>query len=348
LFTHASPPQALFLILERCTRAYSDPAQGTRYHSDPRYIRICIMYADKTSSPLTVFKFLHARSIGIQQSLFWIAWAWVAEKSGDYKTAEKIFKKAMSSDVTPMKMLEARYKQFVRRMSRHWIKKEEEQSLHEETPTRPVLAQSAHVALSQRQANTTAATTAAAANNNPAPFFTVFTDDEAGAGVADSFFETPSDVSMSRVTLATESDGMKENVMGASTWNDPLARTSHAVGTRMDSLFSVGQEEVNAAPAFEVFVDEGAETHKSVPMRDEGVVQLSVRGKESVGVAEMLEKDPLRYLERPEKVEKDERRAEKGKKKSGAGRKTEKKIEKTETTEKTEKEVSLKPSSCRH
>eukprot|EP00586_Coscinodiscus_wailesii_P019822 CAMPEP_0172517578 /NCGR_PEP_ID=MMETSP1066-20121228/286246_1 /TAXON_ID=671091 /ORGANISM="Coscinodiscus wailesii, Strain CCMP2513" /LENGTH=1458 /DNA_ID=CAMNT_0013299657 /DNA_START=234 /DNA_END=4610 /DNA_ORIENTATION=+ len=116
--TFPSDTQATFLLLERCARALlNDP----RYQNDVRFIRVCILYADKTSTPMDIFKFLHQKKVGSKTALFWVAWAWVAEKAGDYSFAEKVFLKAKDKGAKPTKLLEERHIHFQRRMSRHWL-----------------------------------------------------------------------------------------------------------------------------------------------------------------------------------------------------------------------------------
>lgn len=113
-----SDTRAQFLLMERCTRTI---VAFPRYRDDVRFVRVCVLYADKTSSPSDIFKFLHQKGVGSRTALFWIAWAWVAEKADDYRFAEKVYLKGLSKKAKPTKMLEQRHKQFQRRMSRHWL-----------------------------------------------------------------------------------------------------------------------------------------------------------------------------------------------------------------------------------
>ena len=115
---YPSDTRAQFLLMERCARTI---VAFPRYRDDVRFVRVCVLYADKTSSPSDIFKFLHQKGVGSRTALFWIAWAWVAEKAEDYRFAEKVFNKGISKKAKPIKMLEQRHKQFQRRMSRHWL-----------------------------------------------------------------------------------------------------------------------------------------------------------------------------------------------------------------------------------
>ena len=107
-----------FLLLERTVRAL---APFSRYRDDVRFVRACVLYADRTSAPGDVFRFLHGEGIGSRTALFWVAWAWVAEKADDFKFAEKVFLKGIRKGARPARLLEERHKQFQRRMSRHWL-----------------------------------------------------------------------------------------------------------------------------------------------------------------------------------------------------------------------------------
>jgi len=84
-------------------------------------VRVCILYADRTSTPNDTFKYLHKHGIGGTRAVFWMAWAWTAEKRKDFPFAEKIFWKAKQKKAKPLKLVEDRFKQFQRRMSRHWL-----------------------------------------------------------------------------------------------------------------------------------------------------------------------------------------------------------------------------------
>lgn len=107
-----------FLLTERCVRAL---VKMKHYSNDDRFIGVCAKYADKTKDPGQVFKYLHHQKVGACTALFWIAWAFVAEKDNDFPFAEKIFKKGISKNAQPLQMLKLRHQQFQRRMSRHWL-----------------------------------------------------------------------------------------------------------------------------------------------------------------------------------------------------------------------------------
>ena len=120
--SYPSDSQRQFLLLERCTRTFmARPFVVPSYRNDVRFVRTCILYADKTSNPSEVFKLMGKIKVGTKVALFWVAWAWVAEKAQDFQFTEKIFQKALSVGAEPRKFLEERQHQFLRRMSRHWL-----------------------------------------------------------------------------------------------------------------------------------------------------------------------------------------------------------------------------------
>ena len=46
-------------------------------------------------TPGEIFSFMLANKIGEKVSLFWIAWAFVAEKAGNFKLTDQIFQKGV-------------------------------------------------------------------------------------------------------------------------------------------------------------------------------------------------------------------------------------------------------------
>lgn len=127
--TYPSDTHAQFLLKERCTQAL---LHHPKYTNDVRYIRVCVLYADGTSEPQDQFKFFHKHKIGSEVAIFWLAWAWVAEKRKDFPFAEKIFKKAIQKKAKPTKIVNERYKQFQRRMSRHWLNAQNPENVYDE------------------------------------------------------------------------------------------------------------------------------------------------------------------------------------------------------------------------
>lgn len=64
---YPSDTRAQFLLMERCTRTI---VTFPRYRDDVRFVRVCVLYADKTSSPSDIFKFLHQKGVGARRRCF--------------------------------------------------------------------------------------------------------------------------------------------------------------------------------------------------------------------------------------------------------------------------------------
>jgi len=108
-----------FLLLERCFRSM---CQYHQYDNDPRFIRVCCLYASKTNRTHEIFQYLYSHRIGLETPCFWGAWAWACEKEGDYKRADDIFTEGLRREsVQPKQWLQQRHRQFLRRMSRHFL-----------------------------------------------------------------------------------------------------------------------------------------------------------------------------------------------------------------------------------
>ena len=109
----------VLILLERCCRTF---LQNNGFKNDERYIKIWLKYFDLLEEPLPLFRFLCANRIGERVSLFYIAWALVAEHAKNYGLADKVFTRGKNFIAKPKKVLATRQKQFQRRMARHWMK----------------------------------------------------------------------------------------------------------------------------------------------------------------------------------------------------------------------------------
>jgi hypothetical protein len=135
-----SQVHAQFVLLERCCLAFqNDP----RFLHDHRYIRLCCLYADKTREPTTTFQELYRAGIGRESAIFWNAYAYVAEKSNNFRLADRIFRHAVDTErAEPLPYLLQRKKHFEKRMAKHFLQslddagisgeeEDDEQQLHQ-------------------------------------------------------------------------------------------------------------------------------------------------------------------------------------------------------------------------
>lgn len=72
-------------------------------------------------TPSEIFSFMSANHIGEKVALFWIAWAFIEEKNGNTKTADQIYVKGLRYLAEPRDLLNKRYHQFQRRMTRKYL-----------------------------------------------------------------------------------------------------------------------------------------------------------------------------------------------------------------------------------
>jgi hypothetical protein len=267
---YPSDTHAQFLLMERCTRALFERKE---YANDVRFIRVCVTYADKTSSPGDVFKHLHQSKVGSKVALFWMAWAWVAESKGDFEFADKVFVKGIAKNATPVDKLKQRHKQFQRRFAKHMLKEQEEGEMNDEqeskrgrlaglsedrvrrndrsTQPEPVVRRRPNPPSVATFTDRSVASRSAATsnNNNGAASFPIFVDDsehDAGYNLDQSYAHAPRE-------LEREVDRKKENSGAAERWNDR--------GGLGSGSFPVYSEEAAAAPAstglsFDVYMDE--------------------------------------------------------------------------------------------
>jgi hypothetical protein len=253
-----------FLLMERCTRAL---VKMKEYADDERFIGVCAKYADKTKDPGQVFKYLHQQKVGSYTALFWIAWAFVAEKDGDFPFAEQVFKKGISKNAEPTQMLKIRHQQFQRRMSRHWLnsserndnlEQEEEDSgrsraalggLSRDRVRRTDRGGTARLGSRARAASGRGTIAEQHNNTNNSGAFAIFVE-ETGENAANGYNLDQSFAGNEKRVLERDADRRKENTLDAERWNERGGL--HAGRSRSHPR----APSTGPPPAFAVFVDE--------------------------------------------------------------------------------------------
>ena len=284
-----------FLIIERCVRAL---AKMKQYNNDDRFVSVCAKYADKTKDPGQVFKYLHSQKIGGHVAIFWIAWAFVAEKESDFPFAEQIFKKGISRKAEPLQMLKLRHQQFQRRMSRHWLNSSrtndqlnDEYDTGDQRSSRATLGGISSDRLRRndrsqhrvRQGSTARRQNSSRrfggnhnssnSSTNPKGAFNIFVDEEGeNANYLDQEY-----ADRDRAVIARDSDRRKENLATAERWNERggIQRTfskSKASAPRSKTplaAFSVFVDEECAAKNEREVDEQEAHVHRQRQVRDE-------------------------------------------------------------------------------
>ncbi|KAL3920847.1 MAG: hypothetical protein SGILL_003052 [Bacillariaceae sp.] len=306
-----------FLLMERCVRALVKMEQ---YSNDDRFVGVCAKYADKTKDPGQVFKYLHQQKVGTFTALFWIAWAFVAEKENDFPFAEQIFKKGISKNAQPLQMLKMRHSQFQRRMSRHWLNQsktndrlEDEYESDAPNRSRSTLGGLSRDRLrrndrgrSRQQAtarprgiangltdNTNRQQPQSTNGGGASASFSIFVEQEGENGYLDQSF-----AENERRVIAKDAERKKENTLAAERWN-----RRGGLGGR-DKKSSAKE----SSTSFAVFVDEEcAAQHQQQEKEEERHLDRQRRARDdrtlrehgSEGIDEKLARDPLRYLRDP-------------------------------------------------
>lgn len=73
------------------------------------------------ADPNDVFSFMSNNGVGTKLSLFWIAWAFIAEKADNFQGADRIYNAGFQSNAEPRALLSQRYQQFQRRVTRKYL-----------------------------------------------------------------------------------------------------------------------------------------------------------------------------------------------------------------------------------
>jgi hypothetical protein len=73
------------------------------------------------SDPNDVFSFMQSNNVGTKLALYWIAWAFIAEKGQNYQFADRIFQNGQNMNAEPKSLLSQRYQQFQRRVTRKYL-----------------------------------------------------------------------------------------------------------------------------------------------------------------------------------------------------------------------------------
>jgi hypothetical protein len=189
---------------------------------------ICLMKADVSSDSNDIFTYMYTNKIGVRHALFWIAWAFVAEKVGNMKFADQIYLKGQKYLAEPKDLLSKRYHQFQRRMTRKFLNNEDIDTLPsvpEKRSDRPPQRKGLSV-ISDKPVNIPSHDSkkekAVTSNGN----FQIFTDN----GGANE--NNPKPVKESWNNLGKESERRKENTEIAQKWTNvqiiPDASTAKA------------------------------------------------------------------------------------------------------------------------
>ena len=130
---YPSSSEKALKVLEECTYTLNKKDSSNSIKNNIKYVKMWIEYADMVRIPGDIFTFMNSNKIGDRVSLFWIAWAFVAEKAGNHKLTDQIFQKGIKKMAEPKDILQKRYQQFQRRLARHYLNLAENGELDNES-----------------------------------------------------------------------------------------------------------------------------------------------------------------------------------------------------------------------
>jgi len=307
-------------ILELCTNSLKNV---DAYRNDPRYVKVWIEYADMLQTPGEVFTFMQVNKIGIKVSLYWIAWAFVVEKLGNFAMTDKIFQKGLRMQAEPKDLLQKRYQQFQRRLARHYLNLSEAGDSADapgedrsKEKQRSALKQLDHgrsqqsAGLPQQKRVTSESKTSIKRDN-----FTVYSENAVSVSSTNSEAALSDGARESWTTFAPEKVQCKENTGVTSKWNEGPLRANN-ISSRDGGLRT--QQNITATEIFvdpEFMTSETDSQQRYTKDKGDAAKGLSIRkrleqGEDVIGsrTAEMIHRNPLalhKMKEETERTEKD-------------------------------------------
>ncbi len=290
--TYPSSSEKALKVLEECTYTLNKKDSSNCIKNNIKYVKMWIEYADMVRIPGDIFTFMNSNKIGDKVSLFWIAWAFVAEKAGNHKLTDQIFQKGIKKLAEPKDILQKRYQQFQRRLARHYLNLAENGELNNESENnsaaKNVLSvrsgSSNSVAPTQSsQSSIKSVATKPVANPTSNSTFSVFND---SSQLNNNLLPENSQWR----TLGSENQRKKEN-------EGPLMKFGDGGVTNKLVPSAV------SAPAVAIFVDPECATQQSTSViRKEKPQPLQSIRQKLDGVIESISSDPLARHKKVEPV----------------------------------------------
>jgi hypothetical protein len=100
-------------VLENVLQKLQD---DLRYKNDPRYVKLWLNYADFSTSPQEIYKYMYTHDIGNLMAAFYQGYASVLEKSGMWNDADLVYAEGVQIRAQPLERLKKHYKEFQKRM----------------------------------------------------------------------------------------------------------------------------------------------------------------------------------------------------------------------------------------
>eukprot|EP01090_Pellita_catalonica_P007331 TRINITY_DN17912_c0_g1_i1.p1 TRINITY_DN17912_c0_g1~~TRINITY_DN17912_c0_g1_i1.p1 ORF type:complete len:320 (+),score=39.18 TRINITY_DN17912_c0_g1_i1:147-962(+) len=109
-------PTSRMRVVALLDRAIKSLCKMDQYKDDERLLDLVLLYADKASNPISMFRYLNTNKIGVQYAKFYVRWALYLEDNGDAAKANKIYEEGIKRKAQPEMFMKTKHKQFQKRL----------------------------------------------------------------------------------------------------------------------------------------------------------------------------------------------------------------------------------------
>ncbi|KAM7375667.1 hypothetical protein PAMP_005456 [Pampus punctatissimus] len=132
-FPQGGKESNLTTLLEQVVTRF---AEEKKYHNDPRYVDLCIKFAENCPEPLDIYRYMQAQGVGLTQASFYIAWSEEYENQGNCRKADLVYQEGFKKCAEPYDKLLQFHKALQARVSRQVMMNVEEDDSDDE-PKQP-------------------------------------------------------------------------------------------------------------------------------------------------------------------------------------------------------------------
>ncbi|XP_069008090.1 mitotic checkpoint serine/threonine-protein kinase BUB1 beta [Embiotoca jacksoni] len=129
-FPQGGKESNLATLLERVVTRFTEEKT---YHDDPRYVDLCVKFAENCVEPLDIYRYMQAQEIGVTQASLYIAWSEEYENQGNYRKADLVYQEGFKKRAEPHDKLLHFHKALQARVSRQAMMNVEEDSSDDES-----------------------------------------------------------------------------------------------------------------------------------------------------------------------------------------------------------------------
>ena len=98
-----------------CKKCFKALSQFSQYQNNDKFIWVGLEYAMVCNNGQRVFEFMKKKTIGLNSAKFWLEYAKLLEKIGQFSKAKAMYKEGISRNCSDSKELSNGYKSFLTR-----------------------------------------------------------------------------------------------------------------------------------------------------------------------------------------------------------------------------------------